>query len=272
MSQWLCQNCFNNVFPFNNLKDSNDFIAAISENWFNDPLPNVTEMGVLTFNLFDLDNDEHRSTRVLEDADPDTNFFKETLNKTAAKCYITLEEEFNNIYNHYNLSSDRLLSLLHLNVRSIAKNLDHLRNYLKLLTHEFAIIGFTETWFNDVTVSRYKLENYNQVSNYRRTKKGGGVTLSIHKSITFKERQEWKVLNPDIETVFAELEKTFFKTPRNVLIGVIYRPPNSDVNSFIEQLADILHKLARENKLVYLMGDFNINLFNSDKFLLTRYS
>ena len=32
----------------------------------------------LTFNLFDLDNDEHRSTSVLEDADPDTNFFKET--------------------------------------------------------------------------------------------------------------------------------------------------------------------------------------------------
>ena len=162
------------------------------------------------------------------------------------------------------------MSLLHLNVRSIAKNLDHLRNYLKLLTHEFAIIGFTETWFNDVTVSRYKLENYNQVSNYRRTKKGGGVTLSIHKSITFKERQEWKVLNPNIETVFAELEKTFFKTPKNVLIGVIYRPPNSDVNSFIEQLADILHKLARENKLVYLMGDFNINLFNFDKYLLTN--
>ena len=162
------------------------------------------------------------------------------------------------------------MSLLHLNVRSIAKKLDHLRNYLKLLTHEFAIIGFTETWFNDVTVSRYKLENYNQVSNYRRTKKGGGVTLSIHKSITFKERQEWKVLNPNIETVFAELEKTFFKTPKNVLIGVIYRPPNSDVNSFIEQLADILHKLARENKLVYLMGDFNINLFNFDKYLLTN--
>ena len=127
-----------------------------------------------------------------------------------------------------------------------------------------------QTWFNDVTVSRYKLENYNQVSNYRRTKKGGGVTLSIHKSITFKERQEWKVLNPNIETVFAELEKTFFKTPKNVLIGVIYRPPNSDVNSFIEQLADILHKLARENKLVYLMGDFNINLFNFDKYLLSN--
>ena len=77
-------------------------------------------------------------------------------------------------------------------------------------------------------------------------------------------------MNPNIETVFAELEKTFFKTPKNVLIGVIYRPPNSDVNSFIEQLADILHKLARENKLVYLMGDFNINLFNFDKYLLTN--
>ena len=77
--------------------------------------------------------------------------------------------------------------MLHLNIRSIAKNLHHLRNYLKLLAHEFPIIGFTETWFNDSTVNLYKLERYKQVNNYRHTKKGGGVSLSVHKSICFKK-------------------------------------------------------------------------------------
>ena len=87
---------------------------------------------------------------------------------------------------------------------------------------------------------------------------------------SFKERQQWKVLNQNIETVFAEIDREFFGTPKNILIGVIYRPPKSDINSFTEYLADILHNLAKENKLIYLMGDYNINLFNYDKHLPTH--
>ena len=164
----------------------------------------------------------------------------------------------------------KTLSMLHLNVRSIATNLHQLRNYLTLLNHNFSFVGLTETWFNESTVNRYKLEGYSQVNNYRPTKKGGGVTLCIHGSIRFKERQEWKVLNQNIETVFAEIDREFFGTPKNILIGVIYRPPKSDINSFTEYLADILHKLAKENKLIYLMGDYNINLFNYNKHLPTH--
>ena len=74
-------------------------------------------------------------------------------------------------------------------------------------------------------------------------------------------------LNDTTETVFIEIEKANFGTPKNVLIGVIYRPPASDINSFSQQFAEILHKLDKENKLVYLMGDFNINIFNSDRYI-----
>ena len=104
-------------------------------------------------------------------------------------------------------------------------------------------------------------------NNYRHTKKGGGVSLSVHKSICFQERIDLMTLNDTTETVFIEIEKANFGTPKNVLIGVIYRPPASDINSFSQQFAEILHKLDKENKLVYLMGDFNINLFNSDKYI-----
>ena len=49
------------------------------------------------------------------------------------------------MYEGFRQPSDKILSMLHLNVRSVAKNLAHLNNYLKLLNHEFPIIGLTET-------------------------------------------------------------------------------------------------------------------------------
>ena len=100
--QWLCQNCFNSILPYNHLNDSNEFIAAISETWFNDSLPKSTDLDILSFNPFETETADHGN--VIGDADPDINYFKETLNKTIAEWCITLEEDFNTIYENSKLS------------------------------------------------------------------------------------------------------------------------------------------------------------------------
>jgi len=51
---------------------------------------------------------------------------------------------------------------------------------------------------------------------------------------------------------------------KNIIIGEIYRPPNTDIDLFNTNLMDILDSIQRENKLIYLLGDFNINLLNTD--------
>ena len=48
-------------------------------------------------------------------------------------------------------------------------------------------------------------------------------------------------------------------------MGVIYRPPNSDVEQFTSLLSGVLDMVNMENKLCYLLGDYNINLSNIDK-------
>jgi hypothetical protein len=50
---------------------------------------------------------------------------------------------------------------------------------------------------------------------------------------------------------------------------VIYRPPAQDINDFYDKLSEILFKIKGENKLVYIMGDFNLNILDSDKHLPT---
>ena len=67
---------------------------------------------------------------------------------------------------------------------------------------------------------------------------------------------------PNTETLFSEIER---KNLRNIVIGVIYRSPDQDINEFNRFSEDILSKVTKdENKLFYLMGDFNINLLYYD--------
>ena len=51
----------------------------------------------------------------------------------------------------------------------------------------------------------------------------------------------------------------------NVIIGCIYKHQNTNINEFIDDyLNKILDKLFKENKTIFLCGNFNINLLNYD--------
>ena len=44
----------------------------------------------------------------------------------------------------------------------------------------------------------------------------------------------------------------------------MYRPPNTDIKLFNDNLEAILDTIKKENKTCYIMGDFNINILNHD--------
>ena len=45
----------------------------------------------------------------------------------------------------------------------------------------------------------------------------------------------------------------------------MYRPPDTDINTFDNIANKILTPIQSENETAYLIGDFNINLLNVDK-------
>ena len=62
-----------------------------------------------------------------------------------------------------------------------------------------------------------------------------------------------------------ELESTFIETvnPKKNIVGVIYRHPSMDVTDFNSNyLNKLLEKISKEQKSVFLLGDFNVNLLN----------
>ena len=64
-------------------------------------------------------------------------------------------------------------------------------------------------------------------------------------------------MNQSLETVFVEVA---IPGQSNLVIGVVYRPPQSNIDNFTDELQDLLSYPVMNNKKVCLLGDFNINL------------
>ncbi len=64
-----------------------------------------------------------------------------------------------------------------------------------------------------------------------------------------------------VESIFIEIVST---TSKNIIIGTIYRAPSGHFEMFEKKLSEILTKIDETNKIIYLTGDFNIDLSKSD--------
>ena len=95
------------------------------------------------------------------------------------------------------------------------------------------------------------LEGYNFVEKHRESRSGGGVGLFIDESISFIKRDDLSMFDEYIECVSVEVEKHVLKTSKNVVISVIYRPPNTDVRIFIDKMNILLDTIMKEHKLCY---------------------
>ena len=77
------------------------------------------------------------------------------------------------------------LRLSCINKRSMHRNFSAFFVYLDLLKFKFSFICLTETWLREHSCNLYGLENYDFIENHRKDKTGGGVSISVNKSVQF---------------------------------------------------------------------------------------
>jgi len=135
--------------------------------------------------------------------------------------------------------------------------------YLKALNCEFTVIELCETWLKESNCDLYGIKGYVSEFKCRQGKSGGGVALYIKDSVNYNRRNDLEsILNEcAIECVFIEIQGKQFG-PKPIVIGEIYRPPGSSVDSFNTYIEPFLKSVNKEGKLCYLLGDYNINLIN----------
>ena len=85
----------------------------------------------------------------------------------------------------------------------------------------------------------------------------GGAGLYISNRIEYKRRRDYEFKIPSCETCFVELisqDKT-----RNVIVGIIYRHPHNNFDSFFNKLQTTCEKILKTCNLIF-MGDTNIDV------------
>ena len=103
----------------------------------------------------------------LIDSDPDVQFYNSQCNNSLHSCDYYLENSFNNKVSDLNLSPG-CLSMVHMNTRSIVKNLNKFDLYLSNLNHEFPITALSETLSKGYNCDRYGIDGYNAEHNCSR--------------------------------------------------------------------------------------------------------
>ena len=188
--------------------------------------------------------------------------------------YYTVEE-------FQKLKNDNKFKIFHNNVNGLELKLELLHNLIANSLLDLDIIAITETSNQDPNneyKSNIKFAGYDDYSTSTLTSKGG-TTIFAKKTLDNDERKDLKIKNEHYESVWIELKN---QKSKNVICGCIYRHPhdNNDIfDDFLTYLEITLVKLSKENKVIYLCGDFNSDLLkyentnNYRKFydLLTSY-
>ena len=198
-----------------------------------------------------------------------TNEFNDKIKQIMGTTNNTNSDGATDSTNNYN---NNTFSLLHVNARSLNKNYDDLSTFLTTLKNfRFSVIGVTETWLHSNSPPIFSLDNYNMIRADLAAGRGGGVAIYLNNQLTFRKR-------PDLhfegtKDIFIEIIND---SDKNIIVGVIYRPPNNHIDTFLDKLDDFLNKVSQENKQIYLMGDYNVDLLSPTikpayKFKTTQY-
>ena len=83
--------------------------------------------------------------------------------------------------------------------------------------------------------------------------------MYISEELKYKLRTDLCQANQNYESCFIEIENK----NKNVIVGVVYRA-HTPIDSFMKDIEPIYRKINSENKHVYIMGDFNIDLLKTD--------
>ena len=97
----------------------------------------------------------------------------------------------------------------------------------------------------------------------------GGTLLYIRNHFSYNPRNNLSIYKPtELESSLIEISNP---KRSNIIIGCIFSHPNMDLDEFNDNsLNTLLDKISKENKSVFLLGDFNVDLLKYDKHAPTK--
>ena len=150
------------------------------------------------------------------------------------------------------------MNIFHTNINGLETKFDNLHEFISNTSSKMDIIAITETsQKNDESfILKTDIEGYVNCSTPSNISKGG-TALYINDKFDSFERMDLKIQNDNFETTWVEIVN---KLSKNIVVASIYRHPRYNFAEFFAYLEKSLNILTKENKEIYLCGDFNIDL------------
>ena len=158
--------------------------------------------------------------------------------------------------------NNKILSILHFNIRSIVKNGNEMASFIASLHHQPDIIAVSESFLDSNSISNFYLPNYIGFHSVRDNQKRGGVSIFTRDYLNADLIEEFSFIHPEIEicTIKIKIGST------NYTVAAIYRPrfKYTKIKEFTEKINLILNHNCFKKSNTILIGDFNINLLEHD--------
>ena len=160
-------------------------------------------------------------------------------------------------YSNENHNKNNLkLSASLLNIRSLTSKANFINHHI--VSSDVSFFALTECWLNSDSLTVPALatpDNYVFLHNPRTGRRGGGVGLICKSYLTPS------VIQCDDFSSF-ELLVVNCKSI-NLIVVPVYRPPNTSINTFLDEFGNLLTCLHRHKCHLIILGDFNIPLNKS---------
>ena len=134
-----------------------------------------------------------------------------------------------------------------LNIASLPKHLDEIR----LLLHDkkLDVLALNETRLDSsISDDLMSIEGYDI----------GGVCIYVRCHVNYENRPD--LIPNDLEAVCLEIKQA---NSKSFIFLSVYRPPNTTVETF-SKIERLIQLVDDENKEVYMLGDLNCNLLDSN--------
>ena len=102
------------------------------------------------------------------------------------------------------------------------------------------------------------MEGYTAFGSNRTERCGGGVAVYIRNNCVTSCTRLLLDCPTDTESIFIQCSLPYYK----ILLGQLYRPPNTCPTLFIEQLSCVLDAITDSSSTTIIAGDFNFDLLN----------
>lgn len=155
-----------------------------------------------------------------------------------------------NINHEFN---DNNVNIIHINVMSIRKNWLNLVAYLNDVLKYIDIIVLTELKIKEENVDVFNLDGFEQFTRCRVDGRGGGIAAYVRQCYIV-DRQLFDL--DQCEHLLLRIKHV--KQRFEFVLSCIYRPPDKNVNLFLEGLYSFLNDDQIKKSKIIMIGDLNI--------------